>query len=81
MLFRNGVYPYEYLHDWRKFHETSLPEKKDFHSNLSMKDITEADHAHGKRVCKDIKVKYLGRYHDLCVKSATLLLADVFENF
>ena len=81
MLFRNGVYPYEYLHDWCKFHETSLPEKKDFHSNLSMKDITEADHVHGKRVCKDIKVKYLGRYHDLCVESATLLLADVFENF
>ena len=46
-----------------------------------MEDITDAEYAHGKRVCKDFEIKNLGEYHDLFVQSDTLLLADVFENF
>ena len=45
-----------------------------------MEDITHADHAHAKKVCKDFEIKNLGEYHDLHVQSDTLL-ADVFENF
>ena len=66
---------------WEKFNETSLPEKEDFYSHLNMEDITDADYAHTKRVCKDFEIKNLGEYHDLYVQSNTLLLADIFENF
>ena len=45
-----------------------------------MEDITDAENAHLKRVCKDFEIKILGQYHDLCGQSDTLLLADVFEN-
>ena len=45
-----------------------------------MEDITDADYAHAKKVCKDFEIKNLGEYHDLYVQSDTLL-ADVFENF
>ena len=45
-----------------------------------MEDITDADYMHAKRVCKDFKIKSLGEYHGLHVKSDTLLLAGVFEN-
>ena len=69
------------MDDWEKFNETSLTEKDDFYSHLNMKDITDADYAHTKRVCKDFEIKNLGEYHDLNVPSDTLLLADVFENF
>ena len=77
---RKGVYPYEYMDDWEKCNEASLPKKKDFYSHLNMEDI-DADYAHAKRVCKDFEIKNLGEYHDLYVQSDTLLLADVSENF
>ena len=32
LLLRKGVYPYEYMDEWEKFNETSLPEKEDFYS-------------------------------------------------
>ena len=32
-----------------------------------MEDITDADYAHAKRVCKDSEIKDLGEYHDLNV--------------
>ena len=69
------------MDDCEKFNETSLTEKEDFYSHLNMKDITDADYAHAKRVCKEFEIKNLGEYHDLYVQSETLLLADVFENF
>ena len=48
LLSRKGVYSYEYMDDWEKFNEASLPEKEDFYSHLNMKDITDADYAHAK---------------------------------
>ena len=27
LLLENGVYPFEYMNEWDKFNETSLPEK------------------------------------------------------
>ena len=81
LLLRKRVYPYEYMDDWEKLKETTLPEKEEFYSNLNMEDITDADYMHAKRVCKDFEMKILGGYHDLYFKSDGLLLADVFENF
>ena len=80
LLLRKGVYPYEYIDDSEKFNETT-PEKEEFYSNLSMEDITDADYMHVKRVYKGFEIKNLGEYHDLYLKSDTLLLADVIENF
>ena len=81
LLLRKGVYPYEYMDNWERFDETSLPDKEAFYSSLNMEDITDVDHRHAKRVFKNLNNKNLGDYHDLCVQSDTLLLADVFENF
>ena len=36
---------------------------------------------HGKRVSKDFEIKNLGEYHNLYLKSNTLLLPIVFVNF
>ena len=45
-----------------------------------MEDITDADYMHTS-VFKDFEIKILGKYHESYLKSDTLLLADVFENF
>ena len=81
LLLRKGVYPYEYMDSWERFNETSLPSKKEFYSHLNMEDIDEIDYRHGTNVFKSFKLENLGDYYDLYVKSDTLLLADVFENF
>ena len=79
LFLQKGVYLYKYMNDWEKFNETSLPKKEDFYSHLNMEDITDADYAHAKRVCKDFEIKKLSEYYDLNVESDKLLLADVFE--
>ena len=81
LLLRKGVYPYEYMNNWRKFNERKLPQKEEFYSNLNLEDITDADLMHSKRVCKDFEIKKLGEYHDLYLKTDVLFLADAFEYF
>ena len=41
LLLRKGVYAYEYMGDWDKFHEIVLPEKEEFYRNLNMEDVTD----------------------------------------
>ena len=80
-MLRKGVYPYEYMDNWERFNETSLPSKESFYSNLNMEIIEDIDYKHGNNVFNKFKLNNLGEYHDLYVQSDTLLLADVFENF
>ena len=81
LLLRKGVYPYEYMDSWERFDETSLPDKKDFYSELYLGDITNEDYTHAQKIFEELKLKNQGDYHYLHVQSDTLLLADVFENF
>ena len=80
-MLRKGVYPYEYMDNWERFNETSLPSKESFYSNLNLENIEDIDYRHGNNVFNKFKLNNLGDYHDLYVQSDTLLLADVFENF
>ena len=41
MLPRKDVYPYEYMNDWKKYNDTSLPEKDDFYSNFNIEHIRD----------------------------------------
>ena len=61
------------MDDSENFNEKLLPKKEDFYSHLNMKDITDSDYAHAKRVCKVCEIESLGEYPEN--------LADVFESF
>ena len=66
---------------WEKFDETTLLPKEAFHGNLNLKDISDEDYAHPKKVWEVFEMKKLGEYHNLYAQTDTLLLADVLENF
>ena len=59
---RKGVYPYEYMDEWNKFEETSLPPKDTFYSRLNIKGISDQDHEHVQQVWNIIEKKTLSRY-------------------
>ena len=61
MLLRKGVYPHEYMDNWRKINETTLPEKEQFYSNLNSEFITDVDYMHGKKFFKDFGIKNLDK--------------------
>ena len=75
-MLRKGVYSHEFMDDCKKVNEI-LRAKKEFYCNLKMEDITDADYLHAKKVCKDFQIKKSAEYHELSLKSATLLLVDI----
>ena len=81
ILLRKGVYPYQYMDGWDRFSEKVLPDKDSFYSSLTVEDISKTDYMHTNNVFKKFGMNNLGDYHDLYVRSDTLLLADIFENF
>ena len=40
LLLRKHGYHYEYMDEWEKFNEKSLPKKEESHSNLNIEDVT-----------------------------------------
>ena len=65
LLLRRGVYSYEYMDSWERSNETSIPDKKAFHSELNLKDITDKNYAHVQKVGEVFEIKGKGEYHDL----------------
>ena len=62
------------MDNWERFEETLLPNREAFYSNLNMENITDTDYRYANKVFKEFKLKHLGEYHYLYVKSDTLLL-------
>ena len=67
LLFRKGIYPYEYMDSWKRFDETLLPNIEDFYSSLNMEDIADVDYRHERKAYKEFKINNLGDYHNLYV--------------
>ena len=78
---RKGVYPYEYMDSWDKFDETQLPPISAFHSSLNNIDITQSDYDHAQSVWREFDISNMGECVDLYLKTDTLLLANVFNQF
>ena len=81
LMKEKAVYPYDYMDSFSKFNEVELLRREDFYSLLTDEDISDNDYSHAQDVWNTFRMKNMGEYHDLYLKSDILLLADVFENF
>ncbi|XP_074655657.1 uncharacterized protein LOC141909170 [Tubulanus polymorphus] len=61
--------------------DTQLPSKGAFYSKLSEAGISDQDYAHAQKLWATFQCRTMGDYHDLYLRTDTVLLADVFENF
>ena len=78
LLTRKGIYPYTYMSSWDKFEESQLPPIESFYSNLNMSNVSEGDYEHVQRVWKKFRIRNLGEYHDLYLRTDVILLANIF---
>ena len=81
LLTRKGVYPYEFMDNFEKFHDSSLPSKDAFYSTLTGQSVSDEDYTHAQRVWNEFNCNTLVAYHDLYLVTDILLLADIFESF
>ncbi|XP_066601745.1 uncharacterized protein [Prorops nasuta] len=81
MLTRKGIFPYDYIDSINRLGETTLPPRELFYNRLSDSHITEEAYNHAKDVWTKFKIRTLGEFSDLYLKTDVLLLADIFENF
>ena len=81
LLIRKGIYPYEYMDNWNRFNETRFSSKDKFYSNLYMSGVGDCEYEHARNVWKEFRIRNMGEYHDLYLKTDTILLANVFESF
>ena len=79
LLTRKGIYPYEYISSWDKFEEAQPPPIEAFYSSLNMTNVSEGDYEHAQRVWEEFRIRNLGEYHDLYLRTDVILLANVFE--
>src|SRR5437899_10772052 len=78
---RKGVYPYEYMDCRDKFEDNSLPSIDKFFSKLYSKTISEEEYGRAQDVWSHFGIQTMQDYHDLYLKTDTLLLVDLFETF
>ena len=67
------------MDSWEKF-EVVLPGIDKFYSKLNMSGISNEDYEHALNVWDKFKLKNMGDYHDLYLKTDVVVLANIFES-
>ena len=82
LLRRKSVFPYEWCRSYEQLlSSTSFPNKKDFFSHLTQKDITDEDYAHGQKMFNLFNCSNMLEYAEIYCLIDCLLLAEVIKNY
>ena len=69
------------MDSWDKFEETRLPGIEKFYSNLNMSGVIDEDYEHACSIWREFRIRNMGEYHDLYLRTDVVLLANVFKSF
>ena len=70
-----GVHSYEYMDNFKRFSEDKLPDKCRFFSSLKDKCISEEGYDRAINIWNVFKIKTLGEYHDLYLKTEVFVIS------
>ena len=69
------------MDSFEKFSDKKLPDKGEFFSFLESEWISGTNYLHAINFWNMFKINTVSDYHDICLKTDVVLLADVFEKF
>ena len=81
LLFRKGVFPYNYISSLEILNEKQLPPITSFFDDLTQTNISTDDYLFAQKIWLTFQCKTLKDYLHVYLLTDVLLLADVFENF
>lgn len=81
VLFRKGVFPYDYLDSFKKLEEEKLPDISKFFNKLTNSECSPEDYKFANTVWEKFECKNLKDYLEIYLKCDIVLLADIFEKF
>lgn len=81
LVTKKGTCPYDYLSSWDKLKETALPPKESFFSKLNNVEISDEEYSHAQKVWDTFNCKTLSDYTQVYLRTDTLLLSDIFNNY
>ena len=81
LLYRKGVFPYNYLKSVEVLWDKGLPPKECFRDDISKRDITDDDYKFARSVWEAFHCQTFCDYLRVYLLADCLLLADCFENF
>lgn len=81
LLLQKNAFPYDYLASKERFEEAKFPPIECFYSSIKNEGISQEEYSHAQRVYDHLKLRNLGEWTDVYLKTDVLLLSSVFENF
>lgn len=81
LVYRKGVFPYNYLSSLSSLEETTLPPIEEFYNDLTMSNISQEEYDFAKKVWNVFSCQNLGDYLRIYLIADVLGLADCFESF
>jgi hypothetical protein len=81
LMCEKGIYPYEYITDYKVLTDDKLPAINKFYSKLNKEHCKEEDYRRAVNVWNKFNCKTLMDYHNLYLTSDVLLLSDIWSNF
>ena len=74
LLLRKGVYPYDWVDDWKKLEEPNLPSQESFFNKLRNETCSMEDYSHAKAVWEKFNCTKFLDYMEIYLKCMLLII-------